>query len=71
METLEFIIYPDGRITESVTGVRGESCTDLTAAIETELGVVIAQTPTADYYAQPNSQTSDLQANTGLIRSQW
>ncbi len=71
METLEFIIYPDGRITETVTGVVGQSCADLTAAIEAELGVVVAQTPTSDYYAQSNFQTSDGQVQSELISSQW
>jgi Protein of unknown function (DUF2997) len=52
METLEFIIYPDGRVQEKVTGVVGQSCTVVTAAIEAELGDVISQTQTAEYFAQ-------------------
>ena len=52
METLEFIIYPDGRVKETVTGIVGSSCQEVTAAIEEQLGVVIDQKPTADYYAQ-------------------
>ncbi|MFM7470184.1 MAG: DUF2997 domain-containing protein [Nodosilinea sp.] len=71
METLEFVIYPDGRITEAVTGVSGQSCAELTAAIEAELGVVVAQAPTADYYAQSNLQTSDWQVQTEVVHSQW
>ena len=39
METLEFIIYPDGRVQEKVTGIVGSSCTEVTAAIEAELGL--------------------------------
>ena len=53
METLEFIIYPDGRVQERVTGVVGQSCTVVTAAIESELGDVVSQTPTAEYFT-PN-----------------
>jgi Protein of unknown function (DUF2997) len=53
METLEFIIYPDGRVQERVTGVVGQSCTAVTAAIESELGDVVNQTPTAEYFT-PN-----------------
>jgi Protein of unknown function (DUF2997) len=53
METLEFIIYPDGRVQERVTGVVGQSCTVVTAAIESELGDVVNQTPTAEYFT-PN-----------------
>jgi Protein of unknown function (DUF2997) len=50
METLEFIIHPDGRVQEQVTGVVGQACTAVTAAIESELGDVINQSPTAEYF---------------------
>jgi Protein of unknown function (DUF2997) len=52
METLEFIIYPDGRVHEKVTGVVGQSCTIVTAAIESELGDVVSQSQTAEYFNQ-------------------
>ena len=52
METLEFIIYPDGRVHEKVTGVVGQSCTVVTAAIESELGDVVSQEQTAEYFTQ-------------------
>jgi Protein of unknown function (DUF2997) len=52
IETLEFIIYPDGRVQEKVTGVIGQSCTVVTAAIEAELGDVISQSPTTEYFNQ-------------------
>lgn len=51
METLEFIIYPDGRVQEQVTGVVGQACTVVTAAIESELGHVVSQEQTAEYFA--------------------
>ena len=51
METLEFIIYPDGRVQEKVTGIVGNSCTVVTAAIEAELGHVVSQSQTAEYFA--------------------
>jgi Protein of unknown function (DUF2997) len=51
METLEFVIYPDGRVQEKVTGVVGHSCTVVTAAIESELGHVVNQEQTAEYFA--------------------
>ncbi|MGV2830528.1 DUF2997 domain-containing protein [Myxosarcina sp. GI1(2024)] len=57
METLEFIIYPDGRVKETVTGIVGSSCQEVTKAIEEQLGVVISQSPTSDYYAQQVSQS--------------
>ena len=52
METLEFIIYPDGRVHEKVTGVVGQSCTVITAAIESELGHVVSQSQTEEYFNQ-------------------
>lgn len=52
METLEFIIYPDGRVKETVTGIIGSSCQEVTAAIENQLGVVVDRNPTSDQYAQ-------------------
>ncbi len=57
METLEFIIYPDGRVHEKVTGVVGQSCTVVTAAIESELGHVVSQSQTAEYFT-PNVELS-------------
>jgi hypothetical protein len=62
METLEFIIYPDGRVQETVTGIVGQSCAEVTAAIEAQLGLVLDQQRSSDYYAQ-----GDIQVN----QSQW
>ena len=64
METLEFIIYPDGRVKETVTGIVGANCQEVTAAIEKQLGVVIDQKQTSDYYAQEVKSTNAVaQAN--------
>lgn len=56
METLEFIIYPDGRVQETVTGIVGSSCAEVTAAIEAQLGRVITQEPTSEFFAQSAQQ---------------
>lgn len=58
METLEFIIYPDGRVKETVTGIVGSSCQEVTAAIEAQLGIVVDQKPTSEYYAQNINQSA-------------
>ena len=58
METLEFIIYPDGRVKETVTGIMGSSCQEVTKAIEAQLGRVISSQKTSQYYAQPNNQST-------------
>jgi hypothetical protein len=52
LETLEFIIHPDGRVEEKVTGVVGVSCSAVTAAIEAHLGRVVSQQPTSEFFAQ-------------------
>ena len=70
METLEFIIYPDGRVQETVTGIIGSSCAEVTAAIEEKLGQVTTVQPTADYFAQKNTRLSEVDANQS-IQSQW
>jgi len=62
METLEFIIYPDGRVQEKVTGIVGSSCAEVTAAIEAQLGLVLSQESTSDYFAQPLQQSRSVQA---------
>ena len=62
METLEFIIYPDGRVQEKVTGIIGASCAEVTKAIETELGIVLTQETTSEYFAQTHpSETTTTQ----------
>lgn len=64
LETLEFIIHPDGRVEEKVTGIVGSSCAEVTAAIEAQLGRVVSQAPTSEFFAQAviSSETSVSQA---------
>lgn len=71
METLEFIIYPDGRVKETVTGIVGASCAEVTAAIEAQLGAVVSQQTTSEYYAQPNQQALREAATSEVSYSQW
>ena len=79
METLEFVIYPDGRVKEMVTGIVGASCAEVTAAIEAQLGEVMAQEKSSEYYAQPvvvSSQASSfvpsqVSSQTRVTKSQW
>ena len=69
METLEFIIYPDGRVQEKVTGIIGASCAEVTAAIEAQLGRVLSNEPTSEFFATNPQQTSV--ANTQTAHSEW
>jgi Protein of unknown function (DUF2997) len=68
METLDFIIYPDGRVQEKVTGIVGSSCAEVTAAIEAKLGRVLSQETTAEYFAQKLQQSA---SNTTQNYSEW
>jgi hypothetical protein len=67
METLEFVIYPDGRVEEKVTGISGRNCTEVTAAIEAQLGRVVETQTTAEFFAEADvaltaqSQTQNYQ----------
>ncbi len=58
METLEFVIYPDGRVQEKVTGIVGASCTEVTTALEAQLGQVVTREQTSEYFAQTVHQTA-------------
>ncbi|MGL5880445.1 MAG: DUF2997 domain-containing protein [Xenococcaceae cyanobacterium] len=69
METLEFIIYPDGRVKEMVTGIVGTSCQEVTAAIEAQLGRVISSEKTSEFFAQEVNQS--LKATNQASFSNW
>ncbi|MEB3177790.1 MAG: DUF2997 domain-containing protein [Nostocaceae cyanobacterium] len=58
METLEFVIYPDGRVLEKVTGIVGNSCAEVTAAIEAQLGLVLKQEPTSEFFTATVQQSA-------------
>jgi Protein of unknown function (DUF2997) len=68
METLEFIIYPDGRVQEKVTGIVGASCQEVTAAIEKQLGVVLSTEKTAEHFAQKNHNPAE---TNNSVQSHW
>jgi Protein of unknown function (DUF2997) len=68
METLEFVIYPDGRVQEKVTGIVGQSCTVVTAAIESALGDVVTQSQTAEFFTA--NHNIELTATTST-QTQW
>lgn len=71
METLEFVIYPDGRVEETVTGIVGRSCADVTAAIEAKLGRLVDQKPTGDFFAQATVEQDNPLQSQPTLASQW
>ena len=52
LEQIEFKIYPDGRVEETVRGVKGNNCHKVTEKINENLGKVIASEPTEEMYEQ-------------------
>lgn len=52
MEQIEFRIYPDGRVEEIVTGIKGVNCNKVTEEINNALGKVIATKPTEEMFEQ-------------------
>lgn len=69
METLEFVIYPDGRVQEKVSGVIGATCAEVTAALEAELGHVVSHQPTSEYFNAALQQSTV--ATTQASFSEW
>mmetsp|Transcript_10994 Transcript_10994/g.16008 ORF Transcript_10994/g.16008 Transcript_10994/m.16008 type:complete len:116 (-) Transcript_10994:230-577(-) len=52
IEQIEFKIFPDGRIEETVRGVKGGDCHKITEDINNELGKVVHTKPTEEMYEQ-------------------
>ena len=51
-QEIEIIIKPDGTVEETVRGVSGPACEDVTRAIEDALGNVEKREHTSDYYGE-------------------
>jgi len=54
--TLRFKIRQDGRVEETVEGLVGEACIDLTEKLEDALGVVERREPTSDTFLREKVQ---------------
>ena len=54
--TLRFKIRQDGRVEETVEGLVGEACVDLTEKLEDALGSVERREPTSDTFLRENVQ---------------
>ena len=54
--TLRFKIRQDGRVEETVEGLVGEACIDLTEKIEEALGTVERREPTSDNFISEKVQ---------------
>ena len=60
--TLRFKIRQDGLVEESVEGVVGLSCQELTEKLEDALGVVQRREPTAEAYLRKEPQSQSISA---------
>ena len=54
--TLRFKIRQDGRVEETVEGLVGEACIDLTEKLEDALGTVESRKPTSDTFLREKAQ---------------
>ena len=70
METLEFVIYPDGRVQEAVIGLAGSSCTEVTSEIEAQLGHLITQDLTSDFFTISSAETTQV-ISQGATEKLW
>ena len=60
--TLRFKIRQDGRVEETVEGLVGEACIDLTEKLEDALGTVERREPTSDIFLRENIQKQTIPA---------
>ena len=60
--TLRFKIRQDGLVEESVEGVHGQSCHQLTQNLEKALGVVQRSEPTGEAFLQDQDQKQSISA---------
>ncbi len=60
--TLRFKIRQDGRVEETVEGLVGEACIDLTEKLEDALGTVERREPTSDTFLRKNIQKQTIPA---------
>ncbi len=62
--TLRFKIRQDGLVEESVEGVVGQSCHQLTERLESALGVVERSVPKAEAYLRDEVQAQQISTET-------
>ena len=60
--TLRFKIRQDGRVEETVEGLVGEACIDLTEKLEDALGTVERREPTSDTFLIEKVQKQTISA---------
>ena len=71
IEQIEFKIYPDGRVEETVRGVKGNNCHKVTEEINAALGEVVASQPTEEMYEQELTVDQTLYNTDSTGSSDW
>jgi hypothetical protein len=65
-QQIEFVIKPDGTVTEQVSGAQGANCEELTRLIEERLGEVTKREHTPEFWQRTDIHTTGEQsASTG------
>ena len=68
LERIKFKIYPDGRVEETVIGIKGEECLKVTEEINDKLGKVVSTQNTEEMMEQPvTDQNKVYESN----KAQW
>ena len=62
LRTLRFKIRQDGRVEETVEGIVGKGCIDLTEKLEAALGSVEKRKPTSEAFLQKRVQKQTIPA---------
>jgi hypothetical protein len=65
IESLEFRIFPDGRVEEVVRGVKGVNCNKVTEDINAVLGKVVDSQPTEELFQQDLTLNNEIQVSDG------
>lgn len=71
LERLEFKIYPDGRVEETVHGIKGGQCLSVTEKINKVLGEVVQTAPTEEMYEQQIVTDQTLYQSTSTTTTDW
>lgn len=68
LERIKFKIYPDGRVEETVLGIKGEECLKVTEEMNDKLGKVVSTQNTEEMMEQPvTDQNKVYESN----KAQW
>ena len=60
-EIVDVVIHPDGRVEIKVQGVKGKTCTEITAEVEAALGGAAERTLTTEYHQKADEKQKNKQ----------